>query len=435
MTTIKTYIDTLLDEKVRPGSPGAAVALIQHSEIVHAKGYGLANLEWDIPIATNTVFRIASITKQFTTVALMRLVEQDKLSVDDPLTRFFPDYPTNGQQITVHHLLTHTSGIFSYTDDPEFGLKKMRFDRTPEQLLQEFSRVPFDFAPGTDYHYNNSAYILLGLIIEQVSGMSYADYLHREIFQPLGMTQSCYLHNEPIVPHRASGYVPARNDTFENMGFLSMTQPYAAGAIGSTVIDLARWDKALDENKLISAATLRKMQTSATLNDGTPTGYGYGWFVDGFFGHRVVFHPGGITGFSTIMVKFPEDEMTIIVLANRENFPAESVAASIARHVLAISAPEPDSFRVAPAQLEKYAGRYFIGAYKAEIEIWVEDGQLLSNRPHPERMAAVSETQFYNGEFDRLMIFSDERDGQFSKVVIRSGFMSVTGQRVAETNP
>ena len=161
-------------------------------------------------------------TKQFTATAIMMLAEQGKLSVDDPITRFFPKYPTSGHSVTVHQLLNHTSGIFSYTDDPDFGTKMQR-DLTPQQICDEFSKIPFDFKPGSRYHYNNSAYILLGMIIEQVTGMSYGDYLDQAIFKPLGMKRSGYLSSEPIIPKRASGYHPAPDGGFVNAPYLSMT--------------------------------------------------------------------------------------------------------------------------------------------------------------------------------------------------------------------
>ncbi|MEO8395269.1 MAG: serine hydrolase domain-containing protein, partial [Chloroflexota bacterium] len=150
-------VDSIVEAEVHAGEPGAAVMVIHNGDVIHAKGYGLANVEWDIPIDTDTVFRLASLTKQFTATAIMMLVEQGKLSVDDPITRFFPKYPMSGHIVTVEQLLNHTSGIFSYTSDPEFGTKMQR-DLTPQQMSDEFSKIPFDFKPGTRYQYNNSAY-------------------------------------------------------------------------------------------------------------------------------------------------------------------------------------------------------------------------------------------------------------------------------------
>ncbi len=246
-------IDAIVNADIKPGAPGAAVAVVKDGELIHAKGYGRANVEWNIPNTPDTVFRLASVTKQFTATAIIMLAGQGTLSVDDPITRFFPDYPTSGHDITVQHLLNHTSGIFSYTSDPEF-LSKVRRDLTPAQMLAEFSRVPFDFKPGAKYQYNNSGYVLLGMIIEQASGMSYEEFLKSHIFAPLGMTQSCYLHNEPIIPKRASGYEPTPDGGLRNATFLSMTPHYAAGSHGSPALDLVKWDRALRAHTLSRAA-------------------------------------------------------------------------------------------------------------------------------------------------------------------------------------
>ena len=183
-------IAALIQEQIKVGEPGAAVAVVQDGVVVHRQGYGLANLEWQIPIQPDTVFRLASITKQFTATAILMLQEQGKLRVDDPLTKFLPTYPTSGHEIQVHHLLNHTSGIKSYTSIEGWFPNKIVHDMTPQALCDAFAQIPFDFKPGTQYLYNNSGYHLLGMIIEQVSGVSYAQFMQENIFQPLGMHHS-----------------------------------------------------------------------------------------------------------------------------------------------------------------------------------------------------------------------------------------------------
>lgn len=426
-STLNTAIDDILQAEIKPNGTGAAVAVAQNGEIVHANGYGLANIEWNIPITTDTVFRLASITKQFTAVAIMMLAEQGKLSVDDEITKFFPDYPTSGHTITVHHLLTHTSGIFSYTSAPDFPVK-MAQDVTPQQLYDEFSRIPFDFKPGDKYLYNNSAYILLGMIIEKCSGQSYADFVEQHIFAPLGMKQSYYLDNVRIIPKRASGYAPAvpDGDSVINAPYLSMTQPHAAGALGSTVLDLVLWNKALDENKLISAETLAKMHTSAKLNDGSETGYGYGWGIHEYQGHRVVHHAGGINGFNTFGARFSDDGLTIIVLANRAPFDVYKVTATIARRIFGIPDVLREPIGLSGDFLQRCVGQYKWNGFPIETQL-SDDGKLILNLGRPIHLLPLSETEFYDAADPEMTVsFGDLRDGQFYTLKTSAPFQSPT---------
>lgn len=274
-------INELLNEYIHSNEPGASLAVMKNNEIVHSAGYGLANVEWGIPNTPTTVFRIASITKQFTAIAIMMLAEEGKLSPEDSITKFLSDYPTSGHTVTIHHLLTHTSGLWDMTNDVDF-MRDSRLDHTPAELMATFSRTPFDFAPGEKYAYSNSGYILLGMIIEKISGMSYAEFIQTRIFTPLNMTQSSYLSNEPIILKRASGYTRDQDNTLLNAPYVSMTYPYAAGSLGSTGLDLLKWYQGL--NTLVSAETLAKMRSRTLLNDGTLSDYGYGWIIGEFEG-------------------------------------------------------------------------------------------------------------------------------------------------------
>ena len=367
-------------------------------------------------------------TKQFTATAIMMLAEQGKLSVDDPMTRFFPKYPMSGHVVTVHQLLNHTSGIFSYTDDPEFG-SKMQRDLTPQQMCDEFSKIPFDFKPGSRYHYNNSAYILLGMIIEQVTGMSYAEYIDQAIFKPLGMKQSCYLSTEPIIPKRASGYHPTPDGGFVNAPYLSMTQPYAAGSLGSTVSDLALWDKALRENRLIRAETLKQMVTPGTLEDGKALEYGYGWGVTQYQGRAVAEHSGGIPGFNTFIARFYEDGVTIIVLSNRVGFPLSKVTAAIFRQIAGIAEPVHTEIALDEAALEKVMGTYEYETMPIPV-IRGEDGALTIQLGRAIALKPQSATEFYSpGEPDILVTFSEADEGGFKQVKYQDAFMSLEAKK------
>ena len=236
------YVDSVANAAVAARrTAGVSVAVVKGGRTLLAKGYGFADLENDIPATPATVYRIGSITKQFTAAGIMRLAEQGKLSLDDTVQRFLPAFPTQGNRVTIRHLLNHTSGIRSYTSlGPKFG-RVTRLDLVPDSLVALFSGEPFDFKPGDAWRYNNSGYFLLGMIIEKVSGKSYAQYVQDEFFKPLGLNSTVYCDQAPIIKRRAQGYNPRPGGGFVNAEPLSMTQPYAAGSLCSTVTDLAAW--------------------------------------------------------------------------------------------------------------------------------------------------------------------------------------------------
>ncbi|HEV7517681.1 MAG TPA: serine hydrolase domain-containing protein, partial [Thermoanaerobaculia bacterium] len=293
---LAAQIDQLLAKTDPAAEPGAAVLVEKDGKVLLRKGYGMANLELGVPIAPEMVFRLGSITKQFTALAILKLAEQGKLALADDLTQYLPDFPTHGQKITLEHLLTHTSGIKSYTSLPEWR-KTIRQDLTPQQVVDFFKNEPADFAPGEKWLYDNSGYFLLGMVLEKVTGKAYGDWLAETIFTPLGMTHTSYGADAPIVPGRAAGY-EGEPGYYRNAGYLSMTQPYAAGALLSTVDDLALWERALFSGTLVKKDLFDRMVTPYRLKSGKSTGYGYGLALWSFEGHRVIEHGGGINGFS-----------------------------------------------------------------------------------------------------------------------------------------
>lgn len=425
-------IDQIVEAEIKPGGPGAAVAVVKDGEVIHRKGYGLANIEWNIPITPDTVFRLASISKQFTAVAIMMLAERGKLSVDDLLTDFLPDYPTSGHDITIHHLLTHTSGIASYTSIPEFLQRDGYIDRTTTEMVDYFKSRPFDFRPGARYLYNNSGYFLLGVIIEKVSGQSYEDFLRENIFAPLGMAQSYYMHTAPIIPKRASGYHPSPDGGFINAPYLSMTAPYAAGSLGSTVDDLVKWDQALRRNTLIKAETLKRMHQPTTLNDGSTSDYGYGWVCGQYHEHAIVHHSGGIHGFSTNMIHYFDDGLGVIVLSNFAGFETGKVMMAISRRILGL----PDAIRTPitldEAALQKAAGAYLLSTAQA-IPVTVENGKLIISLGLPMAFLPTSSASFYReSDPEMVLIFEDEADGAFQTMKLESPLMKLALKRAPQ---
>jgi D-alanyl-D-alanine carboxypeptidase len=283
------------------------------------KAYGMANREWEVRNTPETKFRLGSLTKAFTAVAILQLQEAGKLSVDDPISKYYPTAPESWKPITLKHLLNHTSGIPSYTGLPTFFAKESRLDRTPDEIVQLTRDQPLEFEPGSKYAYDNTGYILLGYVIEKVSGEPYAGYVDKHIFQPLGMKNSGYDSSEKIIPLRAAGYdvTPAG---LINARFLSMSLPYAAGSLYSTVDDMLIWDQALKGDKVLSAASRKAMYTDYG------HAYGFGWQIDKRHDHTRINHGGGINGFVTKFDRYPDDGLTVVVLSNVSNAPSGQLA-------------------------------------------------------------------------------------------------------------
>ena len=286
----------MLAEAYKPEAPGAAVIVSRDGETLIRRAYGMANLELGVRMRPEMVFRVGSVTKQFTAVAILMLVQEGKLALEDEIMAFLPGYPVQGRRITIEHLLTHTSGIKSYTALPTFPSFK-RKSHKPAELIDLFKDEPFDFAPGEKFLYNNSGYVLLGAIIEAVTGLGYADFLRQRIFEPLGMSRTAYGYPGPIMPGRVPGYAWTGGG-FQNADYLSMTVPYAGGALVSCVDDLARWNTALDAEEVLPREWLGRAWTRAKLSNGDPVDYGFGWAVSERHGRRVSSMAAALTGSS-----------------------------------------------------------------------------------------------------------------------------------------
>jgi CubicO group peptidase (beta-lactamase class C family) len=405
-------IDALLREAYQPREPGAAVVVVQDGTTVLRAGYGMANMELGVAIEPHMVFRLGSITKQFTAVAILLLMEDGKLALDDDITRFLPTYPTQGYRITVEHLLTHTSGIRSYTSMPEWQAL-WRKDLALEELVDLFKDQPMVFAPGARWEYNNSGYVLLGTVIEQASGQSYEAFLQRRIFEPLGMAHTAYDHTERVVPGRVAGYERG-TDGLQNAAYLSMTHPHAAGALISSVDDLARWDAALSTDQLLPQRTLQRAWTSSVLSDGTETGYGLGWMLGSHEGYRLIEHAGGINGFVTNAVRVPGARLYVAVLANA--LPPELAPTVVSLKIvgLALGRPfrEPAAVSLDAAQLDA-----LVGTYRFDDDEWTisREGDALVVQPARGMrtlLVALSPTEFHprSDPFTRIR-FSLGTDG------------------------
>ena len=306
--------DACLRPFVQAGQFSGTVLVAKNGKPLFQKAYGLANREWNIPNTLGTKIRIGSLTKEFTAAAILQLQEAGKLSVDDPVSKYYPDAPAAWKDITVKHLLTHSSGIPDYTDIPHIFENQIRLDRTPEEIVKLTQDKPLLFEPGSRFSYDNSGYVLLGYIIEKVSGEHYADYIQRHIFDPLGMKSSGYDLSETVIPNRATGYDRVKGKIV-NSAYISMTEPFSAGSLYSTVGDMLIWDQALYARKLLAPASFDAMFKDYGHH------YGFGLFIDDQFGRPRIWHSGGINGFVTVFYRYPKDRLTVIVFSNIESAP------------------------------------------------------------------------------------------------------------------
>jgi CubicO group peptidase (beta-lactamase class C family) len=314
--------DAIVQPFVAEGRFMGAALVARADEVVFSKAYGSANLEWNVPNEPSTKFRIGSVTKQFTAALILLLEEDGKLIIQDPLSRHVTETPESWKDITLFHLLTHTSGIRNFTALPDYRVRQVQ-PISPADQLERLRDEPLDFAPGSEFRYSNSGYLMLGHVIERVTGRPYADVLRERIFTPLGMTASGHDSNSAIIPNRAAGYAPGPNGP-ENARFIHMTVPHAAGALYSTTGDLHRWVRGLFGGRLLSAVSLRKMTTPNRNN------YALGLTVRDADGRHMIAHGGGINGFNTFLAYYPDTEITVAVLANINGNVPSQIAGALA---------------------------------------------------------------------------------------------------------
>jgi len=415
-------------EMARTKTPAMSVAVEQKGEVLLAKGYGFSDVESSVPATAETVYKIGSITKQFTSSIIMQLVEAGKISLSDPITKFLPNYPTQGNTVTIHHLLTHTSGIKSYTSlGPKFWNEASRLDLSDSAMIASFQNEPFDFAPGAKYQYNNSAYYLLGVIIEKVTGVPYRKFINERLLPPLGLRNTMFCEESLIIPHRARGY-EVRNDKLVNADPISMNTPGAAGSLCSTVLDLLEWRHALFGGRVVSSASLEKMTTPATLNDGSATGYGYGLGMGKMDGHRRVGHGGGINGFITQLAYYPSDDLTVVVLGNTGSSPSDRVAQVIAKLVLGIELPVVKDVATTAEERKRLAGDYVLTA--GTIGVKDEGGKLIFAGPGgPQQLKSQGDGRYIPERETGWVLTFTPATGQAQEVSLDVGETVLKGKR------
>lgn len=313
-------------EMARQRVPGVAVAVIRKGEPILAKGFGLSNVEHNVPVTGDTIFQSGSVGKQFTAAAAMLLVEDGKLALTDPLTKFFPDAPEMWKRITVYHLLTHTSGLPDYTQ----GTVDYRRDYTEEDLLKFAHGLTLEFEPGSRWNYSNTGYVVLGIVIHKVSGKFYGDVLKERVFAPIGMKTARIITEEDIVPHRSDGYRLVRGELKHHEWVAPRLNTTADGSLYLSLNDMIAWDAALRSQKVLKGETWKQVFAPVALKSGKTYPYGFGWQVDDFAGRRAQRHGGSWQGFQTHIARYPDDDLTIIVLANLAQASPERISNAVA---------------------------------------------------------------------------------------------------------
>lgn len=322
---IDRYVETQL---LRQHIPGLSLVVIRNGHVVKMRGYGFANLELKVPATPDTVLEIGSISKQFTATAIMLLVEQGGIDLSDPAGKYLPQLPEAWKAVTIRQLLTHTSGIPDYEEI--MGYDGYRNPMTAEQVIALAASKPMDFPPGTKWSYSNTGYFLLTLILEKVSGEPYASFVKQRILVPAGMTHTRTSEPRDVIPGRAAGYA-LENGHIENRDPMQPSATGGAGMLVSTVKDLAQWNTVLDRQSILAPASYAQTWADAPLADGSSSGYGFGWFVSPMRGHRSQNHAGGTAGFSSNILRLPDDHVTVIALTNTGSANAATITDHIAR--------------------------------------------------------------------------------------------------------
>lgn len=410
--SVSASIDRYLQDVIKAKeTPGISVAVCRNGKPIYQKGFGYAELQNSVRATSKTVYRIGSVTKQFTSAIIMQLEREGKLGLDDPASKYIDGLPPTWSKVTIRHLLTHTSGIPSYTNLPNFLEQFSHKSAVPKDILNTVIDKPLEFEPGSKWEYNNTGYVMLGMVIEKVDGRPYGKSLHARIIDPLGMTQTFFTSEQTVVPNRAQGYTWGQKG-FDNSSFINMDWPYAAGSMESTVEDLAKWDAALYTEKILPVTSWKQVWTPYVLSTGVNSKYGFGWIVDKRDGVDYVEHGGGINGFTCGIKRIVSKGLTIIVLTNSETADPNGNATKIAGLVdpslkpkVVASASDSD-----PA-MTKAARELFAGALQGNLDRTKLTPEC-SKQISPEMVAQVHEKLSSIGKLTTFELMSDSsKDG------------------------
>lgn len=419
---------TVRQRLAEPEAVGFSIGVAQRDRVLLAKGYGLADLEFEAAADADTMFRIGSVTKQFTAALVLRAAERQRLSLDDPLDRFVPTFPLQGRKVTIRHLLNHSSGIPSYTSLGPAWQKTIPLELSHDELLALVAGRAFDFEPGTGFAYNNTGYYLLGMVLERVHDASFAGIVQQELCLPLGLTRTRYDSNKDLIRNRAQGYVlvagkPANDDP------LGMSQPGAAGALLSTGGDLVRWSMALARGKVVSPASYAAMTTPFVV-DGRSTHYGFGLMLGDVADLPCVLHGGGIHGFNSILLHVPQHDLHVAVISNSEGASSSKLAGAIVRAVLALPEPVAKDLPLPDELLERLVGTYDFPEIGMALIVSVVDGRLTAQGDAEGQVAfplLFQGGREFRAAFDPS--FRIEWDEPAAQVTLHQGGRAASGRR------
>lgn len=429
---LTSKVDEYMDARVKHDRFSGTILIARDGKPLVRQGYGMANLEHDVPNRPDTKFRIGSITKQFTAMAIVILQERGKLDVREKIKTYLPDSPKSWDEVTVHHLLTHSAGIPNYTSFPDF-LASMRTHLSLDQLIAKFKDKPLEFKPGEKFKYSNSGYIVLGKLIEKVSGRGYAQFMRENIFDPLSMKDTGFDNPIPVIKNRASGYSHPFVATV-NAQYIDMGVVHAAGALYSTVDDLLLWDQALYTEKLVKKATMEKIFVPFKDN------YAYGWLVVPSFGRKMATHTGGINGFVTDIRRFPDERLCVIVLSNVDGTPCPAMGRDLAAIVLGQKYTIPGTrkeIKVDPKVYDTLAGVYECSEPKITITITRADDRLLAQIPGQPKIPIypTSELAYFYKVVDAQLEFVKDGSGKVTHLDFHQGSLDFKAKRRDDTKP
>lgn len=432
--SVATAINAIAEAAVeRLSIPALSVAVMRGEQLMLARGYGFADVERKIPAEAGTIYQLGSISKQFTAAAVMRLVERGKVRLDDPLTRYLPDYPTQGHAVLVRHLLHQTSGIkelFTVEgfDQLENGSPE-KYSRS--DLVNLFKQQPFQFTPGERWAYSNSNYTLLGMIIEQASGMSYAQYLQAALFQPLGLSATHACGARPAANQFAAGYV-LKEGSIGAAPQVNMNTAIGDGGLCSSVLDLVRWTRALVTGRAVQKSSYRRMIASEMVRRGYRPDYGFGLSLISLDGRRRVGHNGEISGFAGALAYYPDDDLTVAVLGNRSQVWPEAIEKAIARAALGMAPPVVADVPLSLDERQRYAGTYDFGVYP--LRVFEEGGGLMFDmklgRPPYQLLYQGAHTFVAKIDPDAIRLTFTMLDGRADKMVFEMAAMRWYADRV-----
>jgi D-alanyl-D-alanine carboxypeptidase len=433
-SSVARVVDSLAKDFIASrGAPGVSIAVVRDRDTLVMTGWGKADLENDVPATAHTVYRIGSITKQFTASAVMQLVEQGKVRLDDSIGSYLPSLPTAWHAVTVRQLLNHTSGIPSYTDIGPRWIRRWGEEMPPDTLVALTASDTLWFKPGSSWRYDNSGYVVLGMLVSKVAERPWATDIIERFAKPLGLADTRNCDTRPIIKHRAQGYEPGQGE-WVNAQYLAMSQPYAAGALCSSVGDLARWNRALGSGQVVKPESYAAMTTPEGAAAKAALKYGFGLARDTIAGRTVISHGGGINGFITSNAWFPAERLSVTVLTNSGAARPDGLMAQVAR--AALGAPllrPPAKVAITAAELAKYVGVYElkVGAQSVDFAFSERDGelygQLATQEPIP--LMYIGNNTFGASVDPTLRIVFTVENGKASRVSLKQGGLTAEGAR------